>query len=366
MPTINWNLQFLNHNATRAYPLASDSTRTSTSEEFVIPDSFLVELSLALHSGMTIQPGQFFVQQITADALGYAVRIAYQIPGGAILPVAAFSVAAGTHTTNKSYTLTGLGQFYDAYGWATVGKLEEIAEQPAGLWQFALADGRLEPDCLRPQIRGVSGIYVRNGNTTTGPYTGDIVLAAGARQRLDVLESRVVATVAGEVTDITGDTISGYTITVGATEHVTDPGHRLVVLLGDEVEIADVLSEASTEIQLNAMNGEGFDDTCLCTDTTSEPIRFLNGVGPDADSRINLIGNTCITWEDLEHALLVKDECSEPCCGSPELEAITASLEQFGDKATTLENFLVRLESSTSQMDMTVLGSKLGDRSCTS
>ena len=42
MPLSQWNLEFLNHNAQRSYPLTDESTKTDTTNSFTIPDDFIV------------------------------------------------------------------------------------------------------------------------------------------------------------------------------------------------------------------------------------------------------------------------------------------------------------------------------------
>ena len=46
MPLSQWNLEFLNHNAQRSYPLTADATKQDLTGSFVIPDDFLVGLDL--------------------------------------------------------------------------------------------------------------------------------------------------------------------------------------------------------------------------------------------------------------------------------------------------------------------------------
>jgi len=67
----------------------------------------------------------------------------------------------------------------------------------------------------------------------------------------------------------------------------------------------------------------------------------------------------------ITNGLSLSDVCSQPCCGCEELEALKGIARQFGDNATTLQNFANRLSGEVSQMNTIVLGSRLGDAGCT-
>lgn len=46
------------------------------------------------------------------------------------------------------------------------------------------------------------------------------------------------------------------------------------------------------------------------------------------------------------------------------MDALTARIDAFANGAVTLEHFVQRLVVQVSQMELTVLGSKLGDTAC--
>jgi hypothetical protein len=185
--------------------------------------------------------------------------------------------------------------------------------QPDGLRTFSLENARIEPDCVRPIIRGVSSISVVTGIQQSEKMYGDIELVA-------------------------------------------DTNIQLVPV---------IVSGQDPQIRISAIEGEGLAEECACDDEEdSPPIRRINGIPPTAGGDFTLLGNTCLQIEGIQNGLKLVDSCSEPCCGCEELEAVTRDLEAFGSKARTLENFLVRLEGSVQEMNMTVLGSKLNDQGC--
>lgn len=310
MPISIRNLEWLNHNSQRAYPLAADTTRKDSTGAFKLPDNFIVGLSLPVHWGLSVDAAKFFVRKVIAYSTGFTVTIGYAADAGDI-DVATTVFAKSTHTLNKTYSLTGLGDFVDSRGLITIGALDQIEKQPSGAFTFEYADSKLEVDVVKPHIRGVMSIQTQNGTELSREITSKIRLVAGSNVRLTVVEE------VGE-----------------------DP-----------------------KIVIDAIDGEGLTDSCVCTDT-STPIKTINGIPPDANGDFQFLGNDCLEITEGDHSLEFKDTCSQPCCGCKELEVITQALEAFGEKATTIENFLVNLEARVSQMDLVVLGSKLGDRGC--
>lgn len=310
----NWNLEWLNHNANRKYPLAVDASGRSTDGEFELPEDFIVACYLSLNAGHTLEISGFAITNITISPAGATVLISGSDKTGELHPVAATMIPKAVHKQYRSYRLGGLAEFYDLDGWLTVDQFDSIDMQPAGSWDFDLSGGRLELDVVRPQIRGVSRLRVQSNGELSQPIVGDVVLRAGNNMRISPV------LVAGE-----------------------DP-----VLLFD------------------AINGAGLNEECVCAGDVQDapPIRTINKIPGTPDGDFTFLGNNCLEFVPIEHGLQARDTCSEPCCGCPELESVTKALELLDSQATTLENFLVSLEARTTQMDQVVLGSRLGDRGC--
>jgi len=313
MPTPTWNIEWLNHNSQRRYPLFDDSSAVDDTGSFEIPNDFLVELDLPVHAGLDVDPARFFIKHIGAYATGFSVVVGYQPEVGDAVDVATALINSDTHAKNTPYQLGGVGDFSDTNGKLVIGRLEEILKQPAGFFTFTLDNGRLTPDTTRPMIRGISSIQIRSGDDVSERMYGDIEL-----QPFDNMQI-VPIIVAGQ-----------------------DP-----------------------IIRFSAVDGEGLAEVCDCEgNVLTAPIRRINGVPPTAAGDFTMLGNDCLVPTPIENGLKLDDICSEPCCGCEELEAITRDLEAFGAKATTLENFLVRLESSVTQMDSVVLSAQLRDKGC--
>jgi len=309
-----WNLEWLNHNAQRHYPLADDATGIDQTGGFTLPNDFIVELDLPVHAGMDVDPARFFIQQIATFATGFSVLVGYQTFVGSAVPVATALIARNGFVRNQSFALGGVTPFDDTSGKIVIGKFDEIDLQTPGLFTFDFAATRLDPDAIRPMIRGVSALVLINQDgSRSAPIYGDVELVAGNNIQL------VPIIVAGQ-----------------------DP-----------------------QIRINAIQGAGLSADCVCLgDQTTEPIMSIDGVAGTPGGDFSLVGNECIQFQPISGGLRVVDVCAKPCCGCPELEKVTQDLERLKIEAATVQAFASSLQTSVETMDMIVLGARLGDRNC--
>lgn len=315
MPVGVWNQEFLSHNANRRYPLADDAEAVDVTGTFRLPDDFIVELDLPVHAGMNVGPAGFFVRSVSAFAGGYGLTVGYQpADGGDALTVATALVPRQGFVRNTVFALGGVGGFADTVGKVVIGRLENIDEQPPGVWDFALETARLDPDAVRPIIRGVASLVCVNGDQRSVPLVGDVELRAGANIQL---------------------------------VPVVQAGQDPVVII-------------------NAISGEGTVQDCVCEGDAAlaQPIATINGTTPTAAGDLTITGNDCIQIEAVTNGIRIKDVCAQPCCGCAELERITTDLERFGQQAAAVEAFADRLGTAVDTMNMVVLGSKLNDKGC--
>lgn len=312
MPAKNWNLEFRDHNSQRNYPLADFATRKDQSQSFELPMDFIVGLDLPIHSAMGMEPGGFFIRMIGVFPTGYSMIVAYDGLDG-IVDVATAAIPRAGHTEFKSYALGGIEPFDDTVGKVLIGRLESIDLQPSGVWLFNPEDTPIEPDCIRPNLRGIQSIVLVNGTEESDPISEDIEF---------------------------------------------EPGTNL--------QIVPYYSEGRSVLRFNAISGEGTVQECVCEgDAAQTPcIKSINDILPTVDGRFNLLGDSCLEWQAVANGLQLTDKCCQPCCSCEELEAITRDLERFNTERATFKSFVAELQVSVTQMSMTVLGARLGDRSC--
>lgn len=315
MPVGNWNLEWLNHNAQRRYPLADDAEAVDDTGAFRLPDNFIVGLDLPIHAGNNVGPAGFYLQSVSAYAGGYGVVVGYQ-PADASPPVtvATALIPRQGFTRNQVFALGGVGDFADTVGKIVIGRLDGIDDQPPGFWEFTLATARLDPDAVRPIIRGVSSVTAVNGDQRSVPLYGDVELVAGTNMQI----------------------------------------------------IPIIQTGQDPIIRFNAISGEGTIQECVCEGDAalSTPITTINGVAPTNGGAMTFVGNDCIQIEAIQNGIRIKDVCAQPCCGCAELERITADLERFASQAAAVESFVDRLGAAVDTMSLIVLGAKLNDRGC--
>lgn len=306
-----WNVEWLNLNSQRSYPLTSDATKKDVTESITLPDDLILALYFPVHAGLDVDPSLFYLQSIAVFGIGVSLTIGY-FNDDDNPAVATVSVVNSAHTEGLSYSLSGVGNFTDSIGQIAIGSLAALLALPPGAYVFDYAGGKLEVDCLRPVLRGLSSVVLVNGQDRSPRLYGDIELVAGSNCRLD------------------------YTL--------TDDG---------------------AQIQINAIEGEGLTENCECAEALLGPIRTINGIGPDPSGNFSVLGDSCLTVSPATNGLQLSDACSKPCCGCPELTAITTDLQRFADEANTLQGFVTRLQAQVAVFTATVLGAKLNDIGCT-
>lgn len=311
MPIGNWNLQWLNHNSQRSYPLTDWATKTDTRNVIRVPDSFLVAMYLPISAANEVSAGRFFLKNLLISPTGFNIVVGYQPVEGSAVDVAAANIARTAFAPNRSYALGGIDAFDDTIGHLVIGNLDEIDKLPPGYYEFTLAATALEPDAIRPTIRGVSRLRVQNNSQSSDYIYGDVTLVAGSNIRLSV----------------------AYT-------------------------------EEDTKIIFDAIDGTNLNAECICpAPETGECIRCINGVCSD-DGTFTILPNPCIEIIPGTNSLTISDTCAQPCCGCSELDELNLQLNLFANGVTTLQNFVSRLGAEVSQMSLVVLGSRLNDSGC--
>jgi len=313
MPEYTWNLEWLNHNSQRSYPLTEDATEVDVSGTVTLPKGFILMLEIPVHAGLSVDTTKFFIRSIAIFSSGLSLSVGYD-DGSSSPPVVATTVVSLTnHSEGDHYALIGKTDFIDTIGQIAFGPAAVIQELPAGEFFFDPAGGKLEPHTIRPIIRGVSSITAVNGTERSDRLYGDIELVAGRNIRITPI----------------------------------------------------IISGSDPQIRIDAIEGEGLVEDCVCEGDEEGPcIRTINGVPPTPAGDFFMVGNDCLDINEITNGLQLTDVCSEPCCGCEELEALVDELRGLNSGARTVENFVVRLETEVTQMNSVVLGSRLNDEGC--
>lgn len=313
MPLGNWNLQWLNHNSQRSYPIVDWASSEDETGTIKIPDNFILALDFPVHAGLAVEPEKFYIQTLGIYPTGYSIVIGYDDGSPAPPVVANVNIAKVGHRENRSYALAGADDFDDSVGKIVIGKLDDIDNLPVGVYKFEPEATTLETDAIRPMIRGISSLVVVNGSDRSNRIYGDVELVAGDNMRI----------------------------------------------------VANLIEGFAPQVVFSAISGEGLNEECACEEEGEGPcIRFINGIPPLPDGNFRMVGNKCLDIQPIENGLQLSDLCSEPCCGCEELEALVRQIDRFADGVLTLQNFASNLGSEVTQMSQVVLGSRLSDQGC--
>lgn len=308
----HFNLEFLDHNRQRNYPLDVEASGYDKTKSFRLPEDFIVELDIPVHAAMPVNPANFFIRELGVFPSGYFLKIAHD-NGTSVSDIAFAAISRQEHTKFKTYSLGGVAPYEDTTGKVVIGTLTGLDEQPPGVWQFNVNDGRLDPDAVRPIIRGVQAVVVVNNGEKSARYYGDIEIEAGTN-----------------------------------------------------AQITPVIVEGQNpKLVFSFIAGEGTIAPCLCDGEIVRPcITTINGVPPNAGGTIFIGGDDCISVETQGNSLQLINRCSAPCCSCEELERITEDLERFNIQRETLEQFVSSVRNTSEQFSLTVLGARLGDQGC--
>ncbi|TXH47686.1 MAG: hypothetical protein E6Q97_26660 [Desulfurellales bacterium] len=307
MPASTWNLEFLNHNSQRAYPLAEHVSAADRTGSIRIPRDLIVELYLPISTALDTLPDKFFIRSLTIVGGGITVEIGYD-DGTADPPVIASTTASTSgFRENSRFALVGVNDFDDTVGTIVFGRLAGVDALPPGEYLFDPEDTLLDPDAIRPMIRGVSSLSVEQGGQRGPQLRDDIVIEAGANIRLSTVF------VPNDWPRIRIDAIPDTTLT-----------------------------------------------RCDCAEQLPPCIRTINDIPPDARRNFNLLGDNCLTLTPITHGLSLRDTCCQPCCGARELDEVFRLVRGLESSAQTVGAQASTLSARITQFEAVVLASRIG------
>lgn len=170
MPSVD-NLDFLNSNSLRNYPLKEGVTRVSADSVMIIPNDFIVDFQLAA----SYDPSKrFFLSRLTNFDDLITVEVSEQT--GAL--VGTFSIVTSNHWQYKDYFLTPTAAYAGATGLLTVTALKGINNRPSGAYDFTFAASEFESRTIIPSMKGINRMTFLNTNGDSYSLTGDVVIEA--------------------------------------------------------------------------------------------------------------------------------------------------------------------------------------------
>jgi hypothetical protein len=287
------NQDWLDLNASRAYPLNDGAGETDITGTFKLPRELIVDFVFPVDVSLALDPAGFYISAIAIYGNGLTLTFAH-IDGGTFASVSLSSVS---HVPDTNYAMTGIGLFAGMNGRVTIGQLTETLKS-GGKFTFALSATRLLPTLLPPDIAGVRSITALNGASSTSKLMGDVIISAGRNCRIGIY-----------------------------------PG--------------------SSTLRIDALNADDFNADCGNSAILGPPIRTINSVPPDVNGNFQFIPTgTCMQITSGGAATLsFKDACSEPCCGTPELEELQTDLNNLNADALAIKGILEAVEQHLGQLD---------------
>ncbi len=293
MPFVD-NLDFLNLNSLRAYPLKEGVTKKSIDTNLLIPDNFIVDATFSFFASVE---KRLYISRITNNSSVIVVEISDEL--NEILGT--FDIDCADHVRKKDYYFTPSESNVDAgfNGKMVVDTLDHLLSQANGTFSFAIEAAEFESRVVIPSISNITRLkFVDKDSQHLFSVSGDVVLQARTNLKFT----------------------------------------KLVV-------------SGTTYIVLDAGNGLGLNQAC----PGDKPcIKSINGLqaDPDDDYNFTLDGDSClqITNGEDSHGLVLNETCCKPCVGCDEIGQITERLIQIEADLLKLKDYYNQLNALSTQL----------------
>ena len=298
-----WNLQWLNHNSQRSYPICDwASKKCNISDDIELPNNFLLAINFAISTALTVNIDQFYISAIAISTHGVTVNIGYKDVSDVVavshLPLSDEEVVVGA--------LTGINDFADTVGYIAINPQSCAFRFTPGYYTFDYEATALEPDCIRPMLRSVTSLRIQTSGSYSERMYGDIVLVAGNNIALDIVSSTPERSV----------------------------------------------------IRISAISSEEDMYTQKCGDIDNKEmqcITSINGVTADNMGNVTVNGVGCMEVGGSGNTLVLTDTCAEPCCGCAETNALEAQIERVVKGEVQLNEFINKLVDGVSKLETQIL-----------
>lgn len=272
MPWID-SLDWSSLNSLRRYPIREGMSAVSTDGLFNIPDTLIVDLTLCATSAAT---DRFYISKIFNKLSSVSIELSKYDDAAVI---GAITIDKSTHTEDQDYYVAPTALYAGTNGKITIGTLQGLETQPAGLFTFDKTATELEPRTIIPGMVGISRLAFVDATNGEYSMTGTVTLAS----RSNLL----------------------FSYTAGSSLVILDAGDNL-----------------------------GLSKKC----SSFTPIQSINGVLPDVYGNINLLGIDCIKISNsAQYTLDISDTCCTPCSGCSDLEELTTRLTSLENKFLDLK-----------------------------
>jgi len=300
--------EWLNANSLRNYPIRENSSRTDISGSFTIPNDLIV--SAQFNYSRDYLAGQFYISKIIVSDKTVKIFISFIMSSEAAVPreIGSVNIAVDDFEKFSYFSFSGQGEDSAVLGSLGIGDVYSTINAGIGEFLFDLSATTFEANTQFVSIPALKTVEV---------YNADDQLLYRATEILKLREGENI-----KLTYVPPQNNSG------------DP---------------------YGSIRIDAINGQNLVSPNDCENVTEylpPCIRRVNGVTPNSDGTIFLVGSDCIDILDLptSHTLELSDTCSESCCGCIELQALTDALEKLKEQEQTIRDLINSTQSQQSEL----------------
>ena len=294
------NIEWLNQNLLRAYPLREDADFTPLLPSGARATGLRLPTCLVTDFSFTVafDDADGSVPELTgvthaADGFSFELSL-----GGTVLATRSATISG--HKVNQVYPLVGQGDNADCGGWLVLGDLERAAEElPEGVYRFAPGQLPFEVSTLRMAPRGVRSITAvgKYGLRTYAPLYGNV---------------RIIA--------------------------------------GQDMTVRN--DSANNAIWLQAESKTGYERTepCDCGAESTRRVRLINGMAAEEVQIVGASGCMSVTDDTSRHLVKIADTCSTPCCGCAELNFVESAIATINKSLATLNGYAEALRARVAEL----------------
>lgn len=300
-----WNLQWLNHNSQRSYPIADWASKyCSLGNDIKLPDDFILAINFAVSSAISVDIDKFYIKAIAITSTGASILIGYS---GYDNTIAVTHIVLDSDSEIMTAALTGVDEFDDTVGYIAINPKSSVFNLTPGYYTFGYDATAIEPDCIRPMLRAVTSLQVQTAGGYSERMYGDIVLVAGSNIEIDVIER----------------------------------------------------SDTRNVIRISALSSPSYEQVCGSADNRERTsVKSINGVTAAENGNVTVQGVDCVSVTGGNNVVYLQDTCAQPCCGCPELSALSAQIDRLSDGKSTLDGFVAELVAGVNTIEGQILGSK--------
>lgn len=186
------NLDFLNANTLRNFPIREGLDKLDISGVLTIPDALIVDASLAVSSDPELS---IYISRITNSPTEIELEVA--VVSSAEV-VGTFVIDVISHERYQTYYLVPGSGSANATGKLVIAEVEPMLLLPFGSFTFAATSTELEARTVIPSLVTISRLTFKNADLSTFSVSGDVTLVAQSNLKFRLISATEVALDAGD------------------------------------------------------------------------------------------------------------------------------------------------------------------------